>query len=49
MPTVICDHACINQPLGTKVEFPEQGEIANTYYTHKLSIMPITLVQSKDQ
>ena len=26
-----CDHACINQPLGAKVEFPEPREIANAF------------------
>ena len=27
----ICDHACINQPLGAKVEFSERREIANAF------------------
>ena len=52
----LSDHACINQPLGTKVEFPERREIVNTFTIipihFKCLIMPITLdwkVQSKDQ
>ena len=28
---IICDYACINQPLGAKVKFPERKEIANTF------------------
>ena len=27
----ICDHACINQPLGAKVEFAERRKIANAF------------------
>ena len=32
----ICDHACINQPLGAKLEFAERSKIANAF-----TIIPI--------
>ena len=49
------DHACINQPLGAKVEFSERREIANAFTIIPIHFqylkMPITLewkVQSKN-
>ena len=51
----ICDYACINQPLGAKVEFSERREIADAFTIIPIHfqylIMPITVewkVQSKN-
>ena len=52
---IICDYACINQPLGAKVEFSGRREIANAFTIIPIHfqylIMPITVewkVQSKN-